>query len=156
MVVSTKYHHTKNHSSENRSLAGVLFASFLLQFFLVPPLRLQTNKYLTSCVLISTRPQPDSSCQGCKFCYKSFTFTRRRHHCRVCGDLFCADCSSGMARLNPATAEPAQDGTYLGRVCANCHYHYSLSDRDWFSAYSTIGSAILSSVEAIEKRWNVR
>uniref|UniRef100_A0A6G1SCB0 Rabenosyn-5 n=1 Tax=Aceria tosichella TaxID=561515 RepID=A0A6G1SCB0_9ACAR len=29
----------------------------------------------------------------CPYCAKSFTFARRRHHCRVCGAILCGGCS---------------------------------------------------------------
>lgn len=41
--------------------------------------------------------KPDSSTSSCKKCNKSFVILvgkRRRHHCRKCGDIFCADDSS--------------------------------------------------------------
>ena len=39
---------------------------------------------------------PDSASSVCqnKSCGRSFTFLRRRHHCRGCGKLFCGDCSA--------------------------------------------------------------
>lgn len=35
---------------------------------------------------------PDASRTNCAFCSKGFNMTRRRHHCRSCGGLFCATC----------------------------------------------------------------
>lgn len=29
----------------------------------------------------------------CPYCAKSFTFARRRHHCRICGSILCNSCS---------------------------------------------------------------
>ena len=31
----------------------------------------------------------------CQSCNKKFTFSRRKHHCRFCGHVFCNKCSSG-------------------------------------------------------------
>ncbi|MDP2434624.1 MAG: ankyrin repeat domain-containing protein [archaeon] len=36
---------------------------------------------------------PDEVCSSCQQCSREFGFTRRRHHCRYCGQVVCADCS---------------------------------------------------------------
>ncbi|CUG92223.1 kinesin, putative [Bodo saltans] len=36
--------------------------------------------------------KPDQSSNSCEKCTKNFTFFKRRHHCRGCGGIFCADC----------------------------------------------------------------
>lgn len=33
----------------------------------------------------------------CPYCAKSFTFARRRHHCRACGAILCNNCSKFLA-----------------------------------------------------------
>eukprot|EP00164_Ancoracysta_twista_P009209 GFYU01013555.1.p1 GENE.GFYU01013555.1~~GFYU01013555.1.p1 ORF type:complete len:530 (+),score=138.25 GFYU01013555.1:166-1755(+) len=54
--------------------------------------------------------QPDGESQTCSRCVRKFTITRRRHHCRLCGQLVCFKCSSMV--------------TYVGRgkirVCNLC------------------------------------
>lgn len=35
----------------------------------------------------------DNLVKLCPFCAKSFTFARRRHHCRACGAILCSNCS---------------------------------------------------------------
>jgi len=35
---------------------------------------------------------PDNSASTCFKCNIPFTFRQRRHHCRVCGNLFCSEC----------------------------------------------------------------
>lgn len=37
---------------------------------------------------------PDRYCKVCYSCEDSFTMYRRRHHCRMCGQVFCNPCSS--------------------------------------------------------------
>lgn len=37
---------------------------------------------------------PDSNCKECYECGDKFTTFRRRHHCRVCGQIFCRRCCS--------------------------------------------------------------
>ncbi|KAG7272209.1 hypothetical protein CRUP_035736 [Coryphaenoides rupestris] len=42
---------------------------------------------------------PDSQAPVCMKCDVKFTFTKRRHHCRACGKVFCAACCSLKCRL---------------------------------------------------------
>lgn len=35
----------------------------------------------------------DSDVKSCKYCARSFSMTRRRHHCRLCGGIMCDRCS---------------------------------------------------------------
>lgn len=37
---------------------------------------------------------PDSFCKSCYKCEEIFTIMRRRHHCRICGQVFCSSCSN--------------------------------------------------------------
>ncbi|CAN0515909.1 unnamed protein product, partial [Laminaria digitata] len=39
---------------------------------------------------------PDKMCKVCYGCHTPFTMFRRRHHCRVCGQIFCHNCSSNQ------------------------------------------------------------
>ncbi|XP_065827912.1 lateral signaling target protein 2 homolog [Oscarella lobularis] len=41
----------------------------------------------------------DETSVGCSDCRVAFTLIRRRHHCRNCGKIFCAPCSSNVASL---------------------------------------------------------
>ena len=56
--------------------------------------------------------EPDESRIGCTSCSVEFTFFTRRHHCRRCCRIFCADCSRGQMML------PCYPG--LVRVCDAC------------------------------------
>ncbi|KAI6235225.1 hypothetical protein M3Y95_00029000 [Aphelenchoides besseyi] len=42
---------------------------------------------------------PDSDCENCVACGSSFTFIRRRHHCRNCGRIFCYRCSANALSI---------------------------------------------------------
>ena len=42
---------------------------------------------------------PDAAAPACTKCQQRFTFTRRRHHCRGCGNVFCAECWGKKAKL---------------------------------------------------------
>ncbi|XP_029379909.1 zinc finger FYVE domain-containing protein 9 isoform X2 [Echeneis naucrates] len=56
---------------------------------------------------------PDSQAPICMKCDVKFTFTKRRHHCRACGKVFCATCCSLKCRLTYMDKE--------ARVCVTCH-----------------------------------
>lgn len=57
---------------------------------------------------------PDSSCRECYDCGDKFTTLRRRHHCRICGQIFCSKCCNQEL--------PGKIMGYRGgvRVCAYC------------------------------------
>ena len=58
----------------------------------------------------------DEDCDFCFICAKEFSLFNRRHHCRVCGDLVCDDCSTGTVVLS--------EYYYYGyvRACDHCYY----------------------------------
>lgn len=47
--------------------------------------------YLSNVVLLFLQ---DKLCKACYCCEEAFTMYRRRHHCRMCGQVFCNTCSS--------------------------------------------------------------
>ncbi len=53
---------------------------------------------------------PDAEARECQYCSREFTVYWRRHHCRSCGGIFCANCAPKKAiRLcNTCTAKKAQ------------------------------------------------
>uniref|UniRef100_A0A672SI37 Zinc finger FYVE domain-containing protein 16-like n=1 Tax=Sinocyclocheilus grahami TaxID=75366 RepID=A0A672SI37_SINGR len=56
---------------------------------------------------------PDSEAPNCMNCEQKFTFTKRRHHCRACGKVYCANCCNRKCRLKYLDKE--------ARVCVICH-----------------------------------
>ncbi|KFP53826.1 Zinc finger FYVE domain-containing protein 16, partial [Cathartes aura] len=42
---------------------------------------------------------PDSEAPNCMNCQVKFTFTKRRHHCRACGKVFCGGCCKRKSKL---------------------------------------------------------
>ena len=64
------------------------------------------------------RPPPwidDGAVDYCEACHIEFDFFNRRHHCRVCGHIFCAACTSNRMLL------PEQFDTLSPeRVCDGC------------------------------------
>ncbi|XP_052266589.1 RUN and FYVE domain-containing protein 2-like isoform X4 [Dreissena polymorpha] len=55
----------------------------------------------------------DKDATNCKLCEKPFSVARRKHHCRNCGDIFCAECSDNKMP-HPSSSKPV-------RVCDSCH-----------------------------------
>ncbi|TNN37228.1 1-phosphatidylinositol 3-phosphate 5-kinase [Liparis tanakae] len=58
---------------------------------------------------------PDSQCKECYDCNEKFTTFRRRHHCRLCGQIFCSRCCNQEI--------PGKFMGYTGdlRSCTYCH-----------------------------------
>ncbi|WFC97271.1 hypothetical protein MBRA1_003938 [Malassezia brasiliensis] len=61
---------------------------------------------------------PDSVAAQCTRCAEPFTLWRRRHHCRLCGHVFCATCSAGAVRV--PSAAPGGRGA-RARACVACY-----------------------------------
>lgn len=59
---------------------------------------------------------PDNTATNCTACKKDFNLTRRKHHCRQCGEIFCKSCSE---QTFPLANEYGQAGKAV-RVCDNC------------------------------------
>nr|CCA21123.1 Mitochondrial Carrier (MC) Family putative [Albugo laibachii Nc14] len=65
----------------------------------------------------------------CRHCNTKFGVLRRRHHCRLCGCVYCSDCLSTKVRLPPATLSnpssmPLQDAVHKSErqqaICPRC------------------------------------
>ncbi|XP_012577347.1 PREDICTED: zinc finger FYVE domain-containing protein 16 [Condylura cristata] len=56
---------------------------------------------------------PDSEAPNCMNCQVKFTFTKRRHHCRACGKVFCGVCCNRKCKLQYLDKE--------ARVCVVCY-----------------------------------
>lgn len=66
----------------------------------------------------------DNNRNNCHRCHAGFGVFRRKHHCRVCGDIYCDNCSNRRAfvvlpatRPNNPNLNRSQDRV---RVCRNC------------------------------------
>uniref|UniRef100_A0A1Y1MFZ2 FYVE-type domain-containing protein n=1 Tax=Photinus pyralis TaxID=7054 RepID=A0A1Y1MFZ2_PHOPY len=77
---------------------------------------------------------PDSDALSCLHCDTRFTVIKRRHHCRACGLVLCAKCSSKRYKLEYLSEE--------ARVCVKC---YDLLNKD---TNSSSGSEGLSSTNS--------
>jgi hypothetical protein len=81
---------------------------------------------------------PDRSCRMCYDCDSQFTIFNRRHHCRMCGRVFCGKCTlntisasldgrgggGGGAHGAHGTATTHEDGNEKVRVCNYCFKRY--------------------------------
>lgn len=80
---------------------------------------------------------PDKLCKHCYSCEAPFTLIRRKHHCRVCGMIFCNACSAYFVRISSQddAVGPVTDGKSAGkrdganqgtmRTCKMCYDHLS-------------------------------
>lgn len=100
----------------------------------VPSVELLTTT-IESHAVVSPRPThaavglrpvwvPDSVRPDCSACGKAFHAFRRRHHCRQCGEIFCADCSGQEKHVFRPVPEPGQPPHAVNpgpvRVCDAC------------------------------------
>ena len=57
---------------------------------------------------------PDGASKTCLLCGKGFNLTRRRHHCRACGNLLCAQCTLMKIVIEDSGSDEVH------RVCNPC------------------------------------
>ncbi|XP_061140159.1 early endosome antigen 1-like isoform X2 [Syngnathus typhle] len=70
------------------------------------------NQSLRQSQSLARKWAEDHEVRNCMTCHKGFSVTVRKHHCRQCGKIFCAECSSRKA-LMPFSTKPV-------RVCETC------------------------------------
>ncbi|XP_035900349.1 RUN and FYVE domain-containing protein 2 isoform X5 [Anopheles stephensi] len=63
---------------------------------------------------------PDKVVSKCTGCEKEFSMTRRKHHCRNCGKIFCSSCSEHVATLSATDQQQTANGSKPVRVCDHC------------------------------------
>lgn len=77
------------------------------------------NRGRTSSIKERAMPEDwekDEHAVACKSCRKKFTYTFRKHHCRNCGLIYCADCTKERSVIkNKNYHTPV-------RVCGRCYY----------------------------------
>ncbi|KAJ8949586.1 hypothetical protein NQ318_016217 [Aromia moschata] len=102
------YYTLKDHSLEQEHTLEELGCQLRDSKLQISDLKEEINK---------NRPEgawvKDNSSTNCKTCNKEFNLTRRRHHCRNCGEIFCNACSENSVSL-PSSAKPV-------RVCDDCY-----------------------------------
>lgn len=64
---------------------------------------------------------PDEAVQKCHACNSDFNIINRKHHCRACGNIFCADCS-GFTGSIPSYVSRVYHTKGGGlRLCSSCN-----------------------------------
>ncbi|KAI3463193.1 hypothetical protein Pfo_019856 [Paulownia fortunei] len=63
---------------------------------------------------------PDQSCRVCYECDSQFTLLNRRHHCRLCGRIFCAKCTSNWVPTPSGEPKTPLEEWEKIRVCNYC------------------------------------
>lgn len=66
---------------------------------------------------------PDESCMVCYECDSQFTVFNRRHHCRLCGRVFCSKCTSNW--IPTSSSEPKTPPEDWDKIRA-CNYCFKL------------------------------
>jgi 1-phosphatidylinositol-3-phosphate 5-kinase len=62
---------------------------------------------------------PDHSCRVCYECDTQFTIFNRRHHCRLCGRIFCGKCTANSIPVSSGPDRHVDEGDRI-RVCTFC------------------------------------
>lgn len=80
---------------------------------------------------------PDRSCRMCYECESQFTIFNRRHHCRICGKVFCGKCTNNNIPAPVSTGSPRRgyEENERVRVCNYCfkvHAEQDYADRGIF------------------------
>jgi len=63
---------------------------------------------------------PDQSCRVCYECDSQFTIFHRRHHCRICGRVFCAKCTANFVPVPSDEPNTVREEWEKIRVCNYC------------------------------------
>jgi 1-phosphatidylinositol-3-phosphate 5-kinase len=78
---------------------------------------------------------PDQSCRVCYECDSQFTIFNRRHHCRLCGRVFCARCTENSIPAPSGDLRTAGEEWEKIRVCNYCF-------KQWQQGMDTLGNGI--------------
>eukprot|EP01060_Flectonema_neradi_P033101 TRINITY_DN544_c2_g1_i1.p1 TRINITY_DN544_c2_g1~~TRINITY_DN544_c2_g1_i1.p1 ORF type:complete len:664 (+),score=101.02 TRINITY_DN544_c2_g1_i1:130-2121(+) len=88
--------------------------------------------------------QPDDDVESCNECLSKFTLVVRRHHCRICGLIFCDSCCPKSACTSSGSlSSSSSSGILLERACYSCNKlpsHYSSVQSLWEIGSGTYGT----------------
>ncbi|EQC42628.1 hypothetical protein, variant [Saprolegnia diclina VS20] len=101
---------TENHTAHARTLSQARTSAMLSP-------RPHSFSSASSLMLDPRDWVPNHARSGCRVCRRKFSFPfRRKHHCRMCGEVVCNGCS----RLRPFVL-PLQSHSVQIRICSECH-----------------------------------
>lgn len=63
---------------------------------------------------------PDESCRVCYECDSPFTIFNRKHHCRLCGRVFCGRCTINSVPAHPDEPNTGREDGDRIKVCNYC------------------------------------
>jgi len=116
------------------SLSLCLFIFFSLSFFVLS----LSLSLLVSFSLMSLTPRDkewvhDESVFACQACTCEFTVTKRRHHCRTCGGIFCGNCVFRVAKKLVCSNCADDPGDGFGIFVVNAPPPEKYSKEHWVS-----------------------
>jgi len=79
-----------------------------------PPICANINMLITQLGKVAPTWLPDAEASECMQCGIAFSFTKRRHHCRACGKIFCSACCNMKSTLQYTDNKEV-------RVCSKCY-----------------------------------
>ena len=143
---TSKLHLPKHFEKKDKELSRVchqclftVLVQRMLKGDLDPQVRIRVQKYVWGPVEPPTVEEkkkllprvffiPDwTDVRGSANCFKCAYVTERRHHCRLCGLLFCGDCSEKLADIPQAFDKKNKSGGK--RVCDYCRFCLALGWR---------------------------
>ena len=115
---------------------GILKALRMLYFLKIPPPRpfwreklshdyVCAQRSILKIAWFQVRWEHEDDCEQCNSCHQSFSVAKRKHHCRHCGRIFCADCLTKIVNSGP-NQRPS-------RVCEVCHTLLVQNSAPYFS-----------------------
>ena len=78
---------------------------------------------------------PDQSCRVCYECDSQFTIFNRKHHCRLCGRVFCARCTANSVPAPSGDPSTDREECEKIRVCNYCF-------KQWEQGRATLDNGI--------------
>ena len=128
-------------------------------------MRLDTRSTFPEFTLQARTPTtwiPDARVQRCFACNVQFSMFKRKHHCRSCGRIFCAACTSYREKLpsyyRSYAPSPSQT-VETQRMCATCASKLKqTADVEWIiRIVSTLPVSFpeLFSIRLLNKGWNL-
>ncbi|KAH9314030.1 hypothetical protein KI387_022657, partial [Taxus chinensis] len=81
---------------------------------------------------------PDQSCRVCYECDSQFTVFHRRHHCRICGRVFCSKCTQNTI---PVSLDGRGSGGKEGERIKVCNFCFKICKQEISSSSSSSSPA---------------